>query len=52
MRKMTEQQIEQTRELSRQRWNRLVEREERNLVKAVIDEAVAVTKAAPNAGQH
>jgi hypothetical protein len=44
--RMTDKQIEQIQELSRQRWNRLVEREERDLLKAVVDEATQATKAA------
>jgi hypothetical protein len=45
-RRMSQKQIEQIQELNRQRWNRLVQREEREYAKSVVDEATRITKAA------
>jgi hypothetical protein len=45
-RRLTDEQIEDMQELSRQRWNRMVERDERDELRAVVDEATDATKTA------
>lgn len=43
---MNDEQIARIQELSRQRWNRMVERDEQALIKSVVDAATAETKKA------
>ncbi len=51
-RKMSDAQIEAVQERSRQAWNRMVERDEQDLLKSVVDEATAATKAAAQKGRQ